>query len=348
VGFFTDEELDSLKINHMILHVVGGQTFTAAPVRKVQHEPFFISKIIGTAVDPVFTFDASSSTMDRLQEIASGAQTFERGAQGLAFSFNQKHVSGSSDGALFMFELTVLDPRVRIYSLIKYDYREALQQDPAQPDGVLLRIINAFIDDNRAIQKAALIRVVNGGAEAQVSARDRVKRATPDITDYFRDFLGVTREVSDEELSRKVLELLQGTLQKLKKDLPGQDVSTALATARALLGNRQKVDKRAIVEAVLMGAGEPTDPKVRKKITEETETRIRKAKLDNLAFKPVRAVLRQSPMRRIRTTEGVIVTFPDSAAGSTVQVVDLGGNNRRIVIETQQITEDTLVAKSTR
>lgn len=344
MGFFTDQELASLSVKNMILHVVGGQTFTAAPARKVEHEAFFVSKIVGTAVDPVFTFDTQSATRDKLQDIASGKQTFVRGAQALASAFNKKHVSGSIDGALFMFELTVHDSDVRIYSLIKYDYREALQEDPQQP-AMLLRIINAFIDDNRAIQKAALIRVVRGIAQPEVSARDRVKRATPDITDYFRDFLAVTRKIDDEELSQKALDLVQGTLRKFKADLPRQDVSKALANARSMLGNRHKINKAAIIEAVLEGAGNPADAKLRKKLTDETQNRLRKAKLDNLTFKPVRKILRQAPLRRLKTTEGVTVTFPDDAAGSTVKILDNGAAGKRIIIETKHITEDDLVTR---
>jgi hypothetical protein len=345
VGFFTDEEINSLRIEHMILHVVGGQTFTANPVRTVQHEGFFIGKIIDTAVDPVFSFEARSPTKSKLEAIATGKNTFERGAQALASSFNSKHVSSSSDGALFIFEMTVKDRSVRIYSLIKYDYREALQQDPKQPDGVLVRIINAFIDDNRAVQKAALIRVVAGVAENEVSARDRVKRAAPELSDYFQEFLGVTREVDDAELSQKALDVVQATLQKFKADLPKQDVSAALASARGILGKAAMVSNQAIVDAILEGAGNPGDAVLVKKITDETQRRMRKAKLDNLTFKPVRTVLRQPPMRRLRTTEGVIVTFPDDAAGSTVQIVDNGAAGQRIIIDTKQITEDDLVAK---
>jgi hypothetical protein len=345
VGFFTDEELGTLRIKNMILHVVGGTTFTAAKVRKVEHEPFFVGKIVDTAVDAVFTFDATSPSKAELEAIASGRVSFERGAQALALSFNRQHVSGSSDGALFMFELTVRDPNTRIYSLIKYDYREALQQDPVKPDGLLRRIINAFIDDNRAIQKAALFRVVGGSAEDEVSARDRTKRDKPDISDYFRDFLGVTREVSDEELSKKVRGLLQDTLTKFVDHLPNKHIPTAFAEARGLLGKRQKVDKKAIIEAVLHAAGDPTDSKLKQRIIHDTEQRIRKAKLDNLSFKPVPNILRQPAYRRIKTTEGVTVTFPDNAASNLVQVQATANGGQRIVIETQRITNDDLVGK---
>jgi len=127
--------------------------------------------------------------------------------------------------------------------------------------------------------------------------------------------------------------------------LPKQDVSAALASARGILGKASKVNNQAIIDAVIEGAGHPADAALVQRLTDETQRRIRKAKLENLTFKPVRQVLRQAPTRRLRTTEGVIVIFPDDAAGSTVQIVDNGAAGQRIIIDTKQITDDDLVAK---
>lgn len=102
---------------------------------------------------------------------------------------------GSADGVLCMFELAVDDPDVTIFSLIKYDYKLALEQDDAQPANALRRILTALVDDKKAIQKTALIRIVNGIASQDVSATDRTKQG-PDIADYFADFLAVTRSIS--------------------------------------------------------------------------------------------------------------------------------------------------------
>ena len=75
------------------------------------------------AAAPVFMFKAVSVTRKEVEAIASGDTSFVAGAQALAASFNRAHVGGSADGVLLMFELSLADPDVKIYSLIKYDYR---------------------------------------------------------------------------------------------------------------------------------------------------------------------------------------------------------------------------------
>lgn len=342
MGFFTDEEHASAKIEKMIMHVVGGKTFTAMPQRKPEHVGFFIDKILETAADPVFTFKTSSITRAELEKIATGNNSFERGAQSLALSFNQKHVSGSADGVLFMFELSVKDPSTKIYSLIKYDYKMALEQDGSNPGNTLREIVTALIDDKKAIQKTAVVRMVNGVAEKSVSARDRTKQA-PDIADYFADFLTVTRTISNADLSKITRDLLRKTLQACKADLPDQDIPKATKIAQGILGRRMKIDEEAIVEAVLVGAGDPVDEKARHRLERETRTRVKKSKLHQLEFKPDRTVLRQPHLRKIITAEGVTVMFADADNNPNVKVIDTGGDTRQIVIETKRITENTLV-----
>lgn len=342
MGFFTDEEYASAKIEKMILHVVGGKTFTAMPQRKLEHVDFFTSKILETAADAVFSFKANSSTRFELENIAKGLNTFERGAQSLALSFNQKHVGGSADGVLCMFELSVTDLQTKIYSLIKYDYKTALEQDGSNPSNTLRQIVTALIDDKKAIQKTALVRVIDGIAEPAVSARDRTKQA-PDIADYFADFLAVTRTISNQDLSKLTRELLRRTLKACKADLPGEDIPKATKIAQGILGKRQKIDEEAIVDAILFAAGDPDDQKIRHRLERETRTRIKKSKLHELEFKPDRSVLRQPHMRKIITAEGVTVMFVDADNNPNVQVIDTGGDTRQIIIETKRITENTLV-----
>lgn len=133
MSFFSDEEIDSLKITRMILHVVGTKDFAAMPERALEEEAFFIGKIVDMATAPVFMFKAVSVTRNEVEAIASADTSFVAGAQALAASFNRAHVGGSADGVLLMFELSVADPDVKIYSLIKYDYKLALEQNDGAP-----------------------------------------------------------------------------------------------------------------------------------------------------------------------------------------------------------------------
>lgn len=342
MSFFSDEEIDSLKITRMILHVVGTKNFEALPERALEEEAFFIGKVVDMAAAPVFMFKAVSTTRNEIEAIATGATPFVIGAQSLAASFNRAHVVGSADGVLLMFELSVKDPSVKIYSLIKYDYKLALEQNDGAPGNKLRRIVNALVDEKKAIQKTALVRVFNGVADKNVSATDRTKHGV-DLADYFSDFLSVTRDVSDTELSELTRKVLKGALQACIEHLPGKNVAKALKKAQANLGTRTLIDEDAIVEAVMLAAGHPEDDKVAGRLEKETRTRIKKSKLHELSFKPDRKILRQPYMRKIVTTEGVTILFPDRAENPNVKVVALEGGRVQIIVDTDRVTEDSVV-----
>lgn len=342
MSYFSDEEIDSLKITRMILHVVGTKNFEALPERALEEQAFFIGKIVDTATAPVFMFKAVSTTRNEIEAIAAGEKSFVDGAQSLAASFNRQHVVGSADGVLLMFELAVKDPDVKIYSLIKYDYKLALEQNDGAPGKKLRRIVNALVDEKKAIQKTALIRVVAGTADQDISATDRTKQGV-DLTDYFADFLAVSRAVSDTELSEITRKVLKAALQTCIDHLPGQDVAKALKRAQASLGGRRRIDEEAIVEAVILAAGHPEDEKVANRLERETRSRVRKSKLHELSFKPDRRILRQPYMRKIVTTEGVTILFPDRVENPNVKVVELKGGKKQIIVDTDRVTEDSVV-----
>lgn len=342
MSFFSDEEVDSLKIKRMILHVVGTKNFEAMPERALEEETFFIGKIVDMAAAPVFMFKAVSSTRKEIEAIANGDTSFVKGAQGLAGSFHRQHVVGSADGVLLMFELAVSDPDVKIYSLIKYDYKLALEQNDVEPGKKLRRIVNALVDEKKAIQKTALVRVVSGVAEQTISATDRTKHGV-DLADYFADFLAVTRAVSDTELSQVTRKVLKAALQCCIDQLPGRDVAKAVQKAQANLGTRRRVDEDAIVEAVMLAAGHPKDEKVANRLERETRSRVRKSTLHELSFEPDRQVLRQPYMRKIVTAEGVTLIFPDRVENPNVKIVDLEGSKKQFIISTDMVKEDNVV-----
>lgn len=342
LGFFTDEEIGSLHINNMILHVVGDGDFSPEPARAVEHEEFFIARIGDTDVSPVYSFKGTSNTKAQIELIATGAVSFEEGAQALSREFSRLHVGSSRDGALFIFELSTQDPETKIYSFVKYDYREAIEQAAVDEGGLLRRIVTAFIADKKAIQKSAIVRVVGGIAEFPISTRDRMK-SSPEIGDYFATFLDVSRTLSDEDLNKKTIEVLRTTLTACKELLPEQDVANAFRRAQGILRDRQEINEAAITDAILAAAGNPEDEEARSTIQTTTRRRIRTAKLEGLEFRPDRQILRRPPLRKVRTTEGVTLTYPDDAEGITVRRDRLPAGAERFTIETACVTEDKLV-----
>jgi hypothetical protein len=350
MGFLTEDERLQLRIESMILHVVGAtDEFDPQPVRVVEHANFFLDRILDTDAAAVYQFKDVSGCRDRMQDMANGAITFEAGAQSLSREFSRQHGATTRDGAFFIFDLRTDEPNVRIYSLIKYDYREAIEQAESDDGQQLLRrIVHAFTNDKKAIQKAALVRIENGQAERLLSACDRTKPA-PEIADYFATFLDVERIHNDDELNRRLVEALRRTLSDSKDLLPNNDVARALQQAKAVLRDRQQIDEDAIIEAVIAAAGHPADEGAKALLRRRTTQKLRAQRLAGLEFPPDRQVLRKPPLRKLRTTEGITVTYPDEMNAVRVQRVRNPARVGEVItITTDLVVEDTVVADSAR
>jgi hypothetical protein len=326
----------------MILHVVGGDDFHEENARSVEHTEFFIERIRDTDLAPVYSFEDASQTKAQLERIAAGFDGFEVGAQAISRAFSLSHVGSSRDGAFFIFELTTNDPNVVIYSLIKYDYREAIEQAESERGSLLRRIVHAFVADKKAMQKSALVRIVGGVANSEISARDRVK-VSPDIGDYFAKFLDVRRSRSNKELTTKAADVLRETLSAFRDRLPNNDVARAYRHAVGILRDRSELTEDAITEAILASAGNPQEETFRSEIQIQARRKMKSAKLEGLVFPPDLTVLRRPPIRRLHTTEGITIIYPDAAEGGTVDRKPREGGGEVITINTAQVTEDRVV-----
>lgn len=337
----TDGEL---RIKNMILHVVGAKTtFETAKARAVEHEEFFVTRIRDAYADSVYSFNSPSAVKARLERMASGSESFEAGAQELSRLFSGSHVGTSRSGALFIFELECDDEAVKFYSLIKYDFQQAIEQTDGEDGSILRLIVNALIADKKAIQKSALVRVVSGVADLEVSATDRTRRA-PEIADYFVSFLDVVRVLSDEDLNNRLLDVLKSTFTACKSHLP-ISIPSALKSAKDILRNVPSIDEETILNAVFIVAGDPTDDKIRSSISACVRRRIKANKLDGLAFRPDGNVLGRTPVRRLKTVEGVEIRYPDHVNGGYVVRTPGDETSETITIQTAKIVEDTIVSQ---
>nr|WP_283092888.1 nucleoid-associated protein [Acetobacter thailandicus] len=332
----------------MILHVVGDEEFDPEPMRVVEHADFFVERIRETDVASVFEFHADSQTKAQLERMARGEDGFEVGGQALAREFSRFHLGSSRDGAFFIFELRTTNPDVRIYSLIKYDYQKVIEQQERADGANLLRlIVQAFVADKRAIQKAALVRVVGGVAETAIAAIDRVKQGA-EIGDYFANYLHIVRTRDDEQLTRKAIEAVSNALKELKDILPDRDVPRAFRGAKEALKNRQRITPAALEEAVLAAAGNPEDERIIVKIQKCVQRKVKSAKLEGLEFSPNRNLLRSPAIRRVRTTEGVLLFYPDRVGDANVERLRTADGGEVITITTRHVEEDGIVRREPR
>lgn len=342
MGFLTEQQNASLQIDHMILHVVRDGPFDPALSRNVEHSDFFIERIRNTDVASVYSFEAESFVKAHVGQIARGELAFEAGAQALSREFSRLHHGGHKAGAFFIFQLSCDQPNVQLFSLIKYDYQEVIEQAEGDEGNLLRRILQAFVAEKKAIQKSAIIRVVDGVVEESISTLDRMKQA-PAIGDYFASYLHVQRQRSDDELTLAVKEVVRQTLADSRDVLPNRNLPQAIQRAQALLRDRLQIDEDAIQEAILVAAGNPEDEEVRSQLQTRTRRKLRTAKLEGLAFPPSARILQRPPVRQVKTTEGVILIYPDDAAAGTVRRVEAADGGEVITITTQHVTEDRVV-----
>jgi hypothetical protein len=330
----------------MILHVVGNTRFEQAPERDVEFEDFFLDRIRETNVDAVHEFEDDSVTKLTLQAASAADASFELAAQQVSRRFHEQHVGASSDGAFFVFQLSCDDPDVHFYSLIKYDFREALEQQTIDDETHLRRIVNALISDRKAVQKSAIIKVQNGTAIDLVAARDRTK-VPPDVSDYFATFLDVKRSRSNVELTQAAVKTLRETLDRCSDALPDNNVPLAFRRAQAVLRDHQMVTVDSILAAIFAAADHPEDEIVRRRLETAASRRMKAHKLDGVEFQASRRILRAPPMRRIKTVEGVMLQYPDDLENPVVNRRD-DANGTVFTIRTQGVKEDRIVDSNPR
>lgn len=347
LSFLSEDEIESLRLTGMILHVVGDQEFSPEPKRTIEHEAFFVDRIKNTDVSPIFKFSADSQTKSRIESISSNALTFEQGAQELARDFSRLHVAASRDGAFFIFELSCNDPNTKIYSFIKYDYSEAIEQSTTEEGNLLRRIVTAFIADKKAIQKATLIRTVNGIAQEEVSALDRAKQA-PDIVDYFAKFLGVERNRDNQELNRGTVEVVRHVIVSEKDNFLNFDAASAVRKAQSYLRDCQIINNQTISDSIMLALGNPDNEDDRTRVNKKIERRIASSKLSGLSFTPDRNILRVPLTRKVKTIEGVIISYPNDEGGALVSRIPRKEGGETITITTSKITEDSVVRNNSR
>ncbi len=347
MGFFTDAELSSLRIENMILHVVSDGDFEPQRSRVVEHQDFFLDRIKDTDASAIFEFNPMSATKATLEKMAKSVGAFEEGAQSLSMEFAKFHGKSSKPGAFFVFELRSDQTNDRLFSLIKYDYQQVIEQSSGTEGELLRLILQAFVAQKKAVQKSAIIRVSDGVAGSVISATDRIMPGL-DVADYFAKFLHVKRNRSDEELTRTVRIILRDTLTEIREHLPDGGVAQAFRRAQATLRDRGLINSSAISEAIMAAADGIGNESLTSDVTNRLNRKLRSANLDGLEFPPDRSVLQKPPLRRLKTTEGVTILYPDNVDRSVIERQSLPSGGEVIKITTAKPTEEDVVREGSR
>lgn len=339
MSFLTDAEAASLRLARMSLHIVSNEDFVPEPELDIEHDDFLLQRVRDIGSDSVYRFQDVSTTRDVVEQIARRDMGFQEGAQALAREFCRFHRGTTRDGAFFVFELGVEDENARIYALMKYDYGQALELVQREGHAGLRRIVEAFVSDKAAIQKSALIRVVNGAAEPAISTRDRMGRPAPELTDYFINYLQVTRDRTDGELTTAIKEVVRTVLEDHREFLPPGGVAPAVSRALEVLRNTETVTEDVVNHAVWVGAGQPGDDEVRGSLNKSVGRLVKRKKLNGVSFPPDGGQLGRPVTRVVRTEEGVTIHYNTGLEGRAVRKVDMPDGATQFIVTTRRYTD---------
>ncbi|AUW59015.1 hypothetical protein C1T17_13840 [Sphingobium sp. SCG-1] len=318
MSFLTDPEIGSLHVDRMIIHLVGKRIdFQRAPETPVQQQEFFQSRIIDHAASAVHRFTEHSNVRPVLQQMGAEDIDFEAGGQELARLFWHDHPTQSTPGAFFVFQLSTEIEGDILYALIKYDYRAVVELSQRDGHNVLREIIQAFVKEKRAVQKFCMARYRDGTIEDMVSATDRMAEA-PDLTDYFENYLGVSRARSTTELSARLNEAMRSTLNEVRDSLPNRNVGQALARAKQALRARGVVSNDDVVDALLHGAGRPADEETIARFGRVARGKLKRCNLTDVEFRPDPDALQVAPRHKVKTAEGTRLEYDEAQLGRTV------------------------------
>jgi hypothetical protein len=328
----TPEQAETLAVEWMIFHEVGGEqaTLLDAVVDAPDHEAFFLDRVKSVMRGSHYTFDADSTVPDALRRARPSEQAFVTESRALASAFHQSHVGvpNSKPGTFFMFALTSSTGPVQ--ALLKFDRPESVTYKiVVAKDGKKSAKFTAnplSINESKSgLQKAALMVEANGIFDVLVT--DRAGKYN--VSQYFEKFLGVHRRVEPAVLTTALFDIAKKAAARHPGDLTPEVARTVnrqiFEAIRRLDGFDPESDD--FVNAAFGPTNE--DAKIRKDFKNLLNARA----IAEEKFEFDRRGLVRPALIRLKTSEGVELTYDEDVAGFVERHLD--DNGGYIIIRTQ-------------
>lgn len=347
-GVLTQAQRDSLEIVDFIFHVIDpdGPEEKVVKLDEVQlqdkQRTFFLERLREIAEGTQYVFNPNVVNLkENSLRLIDDRGGFVDLSYELAQDFARLHRGQMSAGVFIISVVRYLisaHTRGQLVFLVKMDQQESFTYSYEERAGrrvaVVNEIPNALNENKRAIQKSALIDSSDRFAW-DVLAFDRVKK--PDLSDYFKDFIGITARQQDSTLTKSAYSVVR----KWAKDTPqdqlpsGEDVNTYRGRALNYLNDHDTFDTGAFLDAVVRD--EDADRKAEHIVT--LRDALAAAGVAGQSFRPRPDSLPKQQRRQIyETSEGVTITYEGTQESAGMHIEELDDGRSRITIETHQLT----------
>ncbi len=321
MAFLTEQELQSLRIDQSVFHIVGPgdehfQLLTAFDAGR--HSAFFLGRVQSVNSGNRYEFLADAPVRAQLARISRDKATFQEESEKLATAFNEAHGGSTAVGAFLIFSLSCSSGR--LFALLKFEDEKVLSYNydtsrgrSGKPKPTFGEIDRTFVQNRNALQKAALIKLRKDGDEICVVDRQNPQRPAA----YFERFLLARRQRTEQELTKTIIDVTRNLAEKYKDSLPPGTSKNIVQRLYDASQSGGSVDGDNVANWLTSIVGPlPDDSPIIKDFT----ARLKREGMAGESFVLQKNAIQPPRNRRVETASGVKLTFPVSLTSSVISV----------------------------
>lgn len=353
----SDAQIASLKIKKLIFHVIdvdAEETERVKPLNELildaDQNKFFLERIKSVASGIQYNFiEHAEHTKLPCQNLLEFENDFQANSITLAQGFASYHKKNMASGVFVVAIAESLyseHESINLVFLAKFDHRNVYQiivkanDDGLGSHAIMQKVADTLVEDKSAIQKSALINLDAEKYSWDVLADERKLNVKGEITDYFRNFLGVTLKEVASVLTKKAVQAVhQWAIARDPAELPdGEEKGNYRSRAVAYMESNTVFELDSYINAI-----------IRDEVNEERKLRMEqslRAQLDEAGITNQKFSTRPNSLPKKlkkqlwKTSEGITLEFFGEASDLGIETKPRsdGVLGQEIVIKTRGYT----------
>ncbi|MBD0417134.1 nucleoid-associated protein [Oryzicola mucosus] len=323
----SEEEIENLSIDKFIFHVVHHRNdepilLDETPIGNF--EDFFLERAMETLRGNRFIFADGSITRTLLKQVLNDESQFVPVSKTLAQTFHAARDKRIKPGVMIL--MTLVTGQRKLLSVLKYDHEEAVTYDITEDAKAILKAIaNSFTKSADALQKSALIEIVDG--DDNIVVVDKTVRH--EITDFFRGFLACKRLFDDKQMTQAVEALVVEVVKNHQNDLPNDITQNVRDRYYDTVQKRDKFDAAEFFAEFFGAHGSAA-------VRASFDKGLAKKGIEGEVFKFDKGAVKKLRPQKYKTAEGVKIDVPEQASDTVKTATTAAGTV--ITITTSRLT----------
>jgi hypothetical protein len=319
----TQAEKDSFKIKRFIFHIIKQSELNPIFLDEVSLDEgqtkFFQDRFGDVSQGTQFEFtnkDTSDFYKKCIAIIENPEEKFLEISKDLTASFKSHHINKSTNDGVFITALVSVMDKTDLIFLIKLDNRKVYGYSIEDKKALMQEIKNTFVEDPRAVQKIAIINVVDFRVW-DVIARDRSAITGKSIRDFFANFLTVRERETPSTLTTKTIREVRKWANAHKAAL-SQEPSSYKKRCVEYLRNHTEVKFPNLINMVI----HDEDLQRKKTLQKSLKKHLEDIGLYGQIFAPNSGSIKDEEKKTVyQTAEGVKIEWEGKSDAKDVNVV---------------------------